>query len=381
MHIPFKAIGRSTQVMGKTRVGIIFGGRSAEHEVSLQSAKNILDALDKERFDATLLGIDKQGLWHLCDAANFLHNADDPKRIALDTSGPVLSVIPGAERGQLLAADGQNVPQLDVVFPIVHGTLGEDGTLQGLLRTLNLPFAGPGVLGSAAAMDKDVAKRLLRDAGLAVAPFACFNRVSAAQASYTALVTQLGSPLFVKPANQGSSVGVSKVRNAEEFATAMALALSFDHKVLVESAIVGREIECAVLGNEVPEASVCGEVVVHDDFYAYDTKYISASGAETVIPADIAADAQQRIRAIAMRAYQALDCIGMARVDVFLTEAGEVVINELNTLPGFTKISMYPKLWGASGLGYTALITRLIELALERHAVDKALRSSISALG
>ncbi len=365
--------------MGKTRVGIIFGGRSAEHEVSLQSAKNILDALDKERFDVSLIGVDKQGLWHLCDAAGFLLNADDPKRIALDTSGPILSVLPGAERGQLLAADGRQVPQLDVVFPIVHGTLGEDGTLQGLLRTLNLPFAGPGVLGSAAAMDKDIAKRLLRDAGLAVAPFACFNHVTAAAADYDALVAQLGLPLFVKPANQGSSVGVSKVRNAEEFATAMALALSFDHKVLVESAIVGREIECAVLGNNLPEASVCGEVVVHDDFYAYDTKYISASGAETVIPADIAADAQQRLRDIAVRAYQALDCIGMARVDVFLTEAGEVVINELNTLPGFTKISMYPKLWGASGLGYTALITRLIELALERHAADKGLRSSISA--
>ena len=365
--------------MGKTRVGIIFGGRSAEHEVSLQSAKNILDALDKERFDVSLIGVDKQGLWHLCDAAGFLLNADDPKRIALDTSGPILSVLPGAERGQLLAADGREVPQLDVVFPIVHGTLGEDGTLQGLLRTLNLPFAGPGVLGSAAAMDKDIAKRLLRDAGLAVAPFACFNHVTAAAADYDALVAQLGLPLFVKPANQGSSVGVSKVRNADEFATAMALALSFDHKVLVESAIVGREIECAVLGNNLPEASVCGEVVVHDDFYAYDTKYISASGAETVIPADIAADAQQRIRDIAVRAYQALDCIGMARVDVFLTEAGEVVINELNTLPGFTKISMYPKLWGASGLGYTALITRLIELALERHAADKGLRSSISA--
>ena len=363
--------------MGKTRVGIIFGGRSAEHEVSLQSAKNILDALDKERFDVSLIGIDKQGLWHLCDTAGFLLNADDPKRIALDTSGPLLSVVPGAERNQLVAADGRELPQIDVVFPIVHGTLGEDGTLQGLLRTLNLPFAGPGVLGSAAAMDKDVAKRLLRDAGLAVAPFVCLNRVTAAQTGYDALVAQLGTPLFVKPANQGSSVGVSKVRNAAEYATALALALSFDHKVLVEAAIVGREIECAVLGNEIPEASVCGEVVVHDDFYAYDTKYISASGAETVIPADIPADAQARIRDIAKRAYQALDCIGMARVDVFLTATGEVVINELNTLPGFTRISMYPKLWGASGLGYTALITRLVELALERHAGDKALRSSI----
>ncbi|MCD9085506.1 D-alanine--D-alanine ligase [Stenotrophomonas sp. SY1] len=365
--------------MSKTRVGIIFGGRSAEHEVSLQSAKNILDALDKDRFDVSLIGVDKQGLWHLCDPASFLLNADDPKRIALNTAGPVLSVVPGAERGQLVAADGSNVPQIDVVFPIVHGTLGEDGTLQGLLRTLNLPFAGPGVLGSAAAMDKDVAKRLLRDAGLAVAPFVCLNRISAASTGYDALVAQLGLPLFVKPANQGSSVGVSKVRNAAEYDTAIALALSFDHKVLVESAISGREIECAVLGNEIPEASVCGEVVVHDDFYAYDTKYISASGAETVIPADIPADAQERIRQIAARAYQALDCIGMARVDVFLTEAGEVVINELNTLPGFTKISMYPKLWGATGLDYTALITRLIELALERHAADKALRSSITS--
>ena len=364
--------------MGKTRVGIIFGGRSAEHEVSLQSAKNILDALDKERFDVSLIGIDKQGLWHLCDTAGFLLNADDPKRIALDTSGPLLSVVPGAEHGQLVAADGRELPQIDVVFPIVHGTLGEDGTLQGLLRTLNLPFAGPGVLGSAAAMDKDVAKRLLRDAGLAVAPFVCLNRVTAAQTGYDALVAQLGTPLFVKPANQGSSVGVSKVRNAAEYATALALALSFDHKVLVEAAIVGREIECAVLGNEIPEASVCGEVVVHDDFYAYDTKYISANGAETVIPADIPAEAQERIRAIAIRAYQALDCAGMARVDVFLTPAGEVVINEINTLPGFTRISMYPKLWGASGLDYTALITRLVELALERHAADKALRSSIT---
>ena len=364
--------------MGKTRVGIIFGGRSAEHEVSLQSAKNILDALDKQRFDVSLIGIDKQGLWHLCDPAGFLHHADDPKRIALDTSGPLLSVQPGAERGQLLAADGSPVPQLDVVFPIVHGTLGEDGSLQGLLRTLNLPFAGPGVLGSAAAMDKDVAKRLLRDAGLPVAPFACFSRAGAANADYDALVAQLGTPLFVKPANQGSSVGVSKVRNAAEFNTAMALALSFDHKVLVESAIVGREIECAVLGNEQPEASVCGEVVVHDDFYGYDTKYISASGAETVIPADISAEAQQRIRDIAVRAYQALECAGMARVDVFLAANGEVVINEINTLPGFTRISMYPKLWGASGLGYTALITRLVELALQRHAADKALLASIT---
>lgn len=364
--------------MGKTRVGIIFGGRSAEHEVSLQSAKNILDALDKERFDVALIGIDKQGQWHVSDPAAFLLNADDPARIALAASGNGIAVLPGHERLQLTAVEpGHALQQIDVVFPIVHGTLGEDGSLQGLLRMANLPFVGSGVLGSAVAMDKDVAKRLLRDAGLQVAPFICLNRASAASADFDTVAAQLGLPLFVKPANQGSSVGVSKVRDAVEFHAAVALALSFDHKALVESAIDGREIECAVLGNEVPAASVCGEVVVHDDFYSYDTKYISDSGAETVIPADIPAQTEQRIREIAVRAYQALDCIGMARVDVFLTPAGEVVINEINTLPGFTRISMYPKLWAASGLGYTALITRLVELALERKTQDQALRSTI----
>jgi len=260
----------------------------------------------------------------------------------------------------------------------VHGPLGEDGALQGLLRMANLPFVGSGVLGSAVAMDKDVAKRLLRDAGLAVAPFACFNRVTAARADYAALVAALGTPLFVKPANQGSSVGVSKVRNEADFHIALALALSFDHKALVEAAIDGREIECAVLGNEHPEASVCGEVVVHDDFYSYDTKYISESGADIVVPAAITDAEQSRIREIAVQAYQALDCAGLARVDVFLTPAGEVVINEINTLPGFTRISMYPKLWAASGLDYTALITRLLELAMDRHAHERDLRSSIA---
>ena len=366
--------------MGKIRVGIIFGGRSAEHEVSLQSAKNILDALDKDRFEVTLIGIDKQGQWHVSDPEGFLLNAADPARIALDRSGHGVAVLPGADRRQLVpATPAAALDQIDVVFPIVHGTLGEDGSLQGLLRMANLPFVGSGVLGSAVAMDKDVAKRLLRDAGLAVAPFACFTRATAAAADYAALVATLGTPLFVKPANQGSSVGVSKVRTAQEFRDALALALEYDHKALVESAVEGREIECAVLGNATPEASVCGEVVVHDEFYSYDTKYISENGADVVVPADISADAQQRIRDIAVRAYQALDCAGLARVDVFLTRSGEVVINEINTLPGFTRISMYPKLWAASGLDYTALITRLLELALERHASERSLRSSITS--
>ena len=365
--------------MGKTRVGIIFGGRSAEHEVSLQSARNIVDALDTDRFEPVLIGIDKQGQWHLSDPQAWLLHRDDPKRIALQPSGQAVALLPGQEHQQLRPVDPALAPgQIDVVFPIVHGTLGEDGSLQGLLRMANLPFVGSGVLGSAVAMDKDVAKRLLRDAGLHVAPFACLTRRGAELASYDDLVARLGLPLFVKPANQGSSVGVSRVTDATGFADALAQAFLYDHKVLVESAIDGREIECAVLGNDLPQASVCGEVVVHDAFYAYDTKYINEDGAQVVVPADIDGDTQARIQQVALRAYQALDCAGLARVDVFLTPGGEIVVNEINTLPGFTRISMYPKLWQASGLSYPQLVTRLIELALERFAADAALHSSVT---
>lgn len=362
--------------MRKIRVGIIFGGKSAEHEVSLQSARNILDALDRERFEATLIGIDKQGRWHVSSADGFLLNADDPARIALNPSGRELCVLPGREHAQLLPADpAEALGQIDVVFPIVHGSLGEDGALQGLLRMANLPFVGASVLGSAVAMDKDVAKRLLRDAGLAVAPFTCLRRRD--PIDFDALSAHFGLPLFVKPANQGSSVGVSKVRDRRQFDEALALAFAYDHKVLVEAAIEGREIECAVLGNDEPQASLCGEIVVHDDFYAYDTKYIREDGAEVVAPAVIDDAACERIRAVALRAFRALECAGLARVDVFLTPAGEVVVNEVNTLPGFTRISMYPKLWQASGIEYGDLVTRLIELAMERHQADLALRSSV----
>lgn len=362
--------------MGRLRVGTIFGGKSAEHEVSLQSARNILDALDRERFDPVLIGIDKSGHWQLSDPDTFLLNADDPARITLHRSGQELAVRPGQERLQLAVTDPATaLDQIDVVFPIVHGTLGEDGSLQGLLRMANLPFVGSGVLGSAVAMDKDVAKRLLRDAGLAVAPFVCLRRGDSID--FDTLTAQLGTPLFVKPANQGSSVGVSKVCDAAGFAAALELALSYDHKVLVESAIIGREIECAVLGNDDPQASVCGEIVLHDEFYAYDTKYINEAGAEVAVPAAIDAASNARIRMIALQAYRVLDCAGLARVDVFLTASGEVVINEINTLPGFTRISMYPKLWQASGMTYSDLITRLIELALERAALDAGLRSSM----
>ena len=364
--------------MAKQRVGIVFGGKSAEHEVSLQSAKNILEAIDKSKYEVVLLGIDKQGEWHLNDASGFLLNADNPALIALNRSGENVALVPGSASQQLITRQqAQPLSQLDVIFPIVHGTLGEDGSLQGLLRMANLPFVGSDVLGSAVSMDKDFTKRLLRDAGLNVAPWISVTQAQRARLDAQAVIDQFGLPLFIKPANQGSSVGVSKVDHIDDLAAALDLAFTFDRKVLIEQGIKGREIECAVLGNDEPEASPCGEVVVHDAFYSYDTKYISADGAQVVVPAAISEEASEAIRAVAIRAFQALECFGMARVDVFLTESGEIVVNEVNTLPGFTNISMYPKLWQAAGLSYSDLITRLIELAQQRHQQSSKLKSSV----
>ncbi|WP_374335980.1 D-alanine--D-alanine ligase [Leeia sp.] len=366
--------------MTKIRVGLFFGGQSTEHEVSLQSARNIYQAIDRNRFEVSLIGIDKQGQWHISDEHSYLQHADDPARIAFNPSGEALAMIPGSAQQQLVHARTANpLSQLDVVFPIVHGTQGEDGSLQGLLRMANLPFVGCGVLGSAVCMDKDVAKRLLRDAGLPVVPFITLTRTSRSKTDFAAVTAQLGLPLFIKPANQGSSVGVSKASTQAEYEDALDFAFQFDHKVLVEQAIVGREIECAVLGNEQARASVCGEIVIlKEGFYSYNTKYISEDGAATVIPADIATDIQATLQDLAVQAFQALECRGMARVDFFVTAEQHIYINELNTLPGFTNISMYPKLWEASGLPYTALISELIDLALARHQQDQALKTSIT---
>jgi len=363
--------------MSKLRVGIIFGGRSAEHEVSLQSARNIVDALDRSRFEPILIGIDKAGHWHLNDTSNFLINQENPALIALNQSNRELAVVPGKANQQLVETSGQTLLEhVDVIFPIVHGTLGEDGCLQGLLRMADLPFVGSDVLGSAVCMDKDISKRLLRDAGIAVTPFITLNRRNAARTTFEQARQKLGLPMFVKPANQGSSVGVSKVGTETEYLAAVELALGFDEKVLVESAVKGREIECAVLGNDNPVASGCGEIVVRDGFYSYDSKYIDDQAAQVVVPADISEESSERIRALAIEAFETLGCSGLARVDVFLTDDGEVLINEINSLPGFTRISMYPKLWQAAGMSYSELVSRLIELALERHAGRKGLKIS-----
>ncbi|MFC0302401.1 D-alanine--D-alanine ligase [Virgibacillus soli] len=364
--------------MKKMNVGIIFGGKSAEHEVSLQSAKNIVDAIDKEKFEVVLIGIDKQGNWHINDQSSYLMHADNPKLIQLNKSNDAVAIVPGSSDHQLIHANSAEVlDQLDVVFPIVHGTLGEDGSLQGMLRLANLPFVGPSVLSSSICMDKDIAKIILQNAGINVAKGLVYTRTDIDNIRFEVVSETLGTPMFIKPANQGSSVGVSKVTTEEEFYEAIKLAFQFDHKVVIEENITGREIECSVLGNEEPIASLPGEILPKTEFYSYESKYIDEKGAELAAPADLSEEVVQKVQETAIAAFQALQCEGLARVDFFLTESGELYVNELNTLPGFTKISMYPRLWEISGISYTDLITKLIDLAVKRHKQDQELKSSI----
>lgn len=309
----------------KLRVGVIFGGRSSEHEVSLMSAENVMAAMDRRRYDVVPFKIPRDG------------------KVAFD-----------------------GLRRLDVVFPVLHGTYGEDGSVQGLLRMLDVPFVGPDVLGSAVCMDKDIAKRLLRDAGLPIADFLALERGEAWSAE--AVWKRLGRPVFVKPANQGSSVGVHKAKNDAELARAVKDAFRYDFKILIEEAVPGREIEVSVLGDAKPQASVAGEIVPHHEFYSYEAKYLDENGAGLVIPAELTPARMRHVRELAVRTYRTLALEGMARVDFFMRKDGGFVVNEVNTIPGFTAISMYPKLWEATGLPYGKLIDRLISLALARHA-------------
>ena len=363
----------------KIRVGILCGGKSAEHEVSLQSAKSIVEAIDRERYDPVMIAVDKKGEWHLTDVSKFLLNADNPKLVQLNKVSDNLALAPGKRSGQLisLVSHGSAAP-VDVVFPVLHGPFGEDGTLQGLMKLANLPFVGPGVLGSAVSMDKDVAKRLLRDAGIAIARFLVFDRSSLNKIDFNETKNELGVPLFIKPANLGSSVGINKVNDKEQFEAAVNDAFKYDNKIVIEEFIEGREIECSVLGNDDPMASLPGEILPQDDFYSYRAKYIDEDGAILDIPAKLPEKLVKEVQECAIQAFKVLCCEGMARVDLFLKENGEIVINEINTLPGFTKISMYPKLWEASGISYPELIHRLIQLAIERFDREETLETSVN---
>ncbi len=365
----------------KLRVGVLCGGRSAEHEVSLQSARSIVDAMDREVYDIHVLSIDKQGGWHLLAPGGFLENPEDPERIRLKKGAARVVLAPGDEAGTIREVEtGRTLGAVDVVFPVLHGPYGEDGTVQGMLKMLRIPFVGAGILGSAAAMDKEVTKRLLREAGVPVARYMVLDSASQ-RPDFEEVRQALGSPCFVKPANLGSSVGVQCAGDADEFDKALEEAFSWDSKVLVEAFVEGREIECSILGNRDPEASIPGEIVTDRSrhlFYSYEAKYIDGHGAALEIPAKLTPEVAERVRELGIKAFRTLGCEGMARADFFVRAAGEVVVNELNTIPGFTKISMYPKLWEASGLPYPELIHRLIRLALDRHRREESLRSSLA---
>ena len=360
----------------KLRIGILFGGKSAEHEVSLQSARNVYEAIDRDKYEPLLIGIDKSGRWLLNDESRFLLNADDPKNIRLNPSGDEVALVPRSMGVLANLSSLKNNRAVDVVFPILHGPFGEDGTVQGLLKLAEIPFVGAGVLASAAGMDKDVTKRLLRDAKLPVGKFLAL-RLNENRPEYDEVCSALGSPFFLKPANMGSSVGVNKVRSRAEYFSALDSAFEYDTKVIIEEFIPGRELECSVLGGDEIFASVPGEVKPTHEFYSYDAKYIDENGAALIIPADVSAETAARVRDLSIAVFKTLCCEGLARVDFFMKENGDILINEINTMPGFTRISMYPKLWEASGLSYTKLIDRLIELALLRFEKEKKLKTSV----
>ncbi len=365
--------------MPKTQLCILCGGRSVEHEVSLQSARNVVSAADREQFDTTLVGISKVGQWHLYDPDDFLINPDDPEGIALGTAGPEVGLVFSDSDGRLVTTGGGPSRQIavDVAFPVLHGSFGEDGAIQGAFDMAGIPYVGCDVAGSAVCMGKDLAKALLLQAGVPVADAVVVDAVDLGSFDPGAAVERLGLPLFVKPAKAGSSVGITKVTREADLVCAVETALRYDTTALVEQFVEGRELECAVLGNWQPRASVIGEVV-SQDFYSYEAKYLNDDLAKLQAPAQLAPETTARFQDVAVRSFSALRCCGMARVDGFLTPAGRIVINEINTIPGFTNISMYPRLWQLSGLSYAELISELIRLALERASERDALLTEFS---
>ena len=349
--------------MKKIRLGVIFGGRSGEHEVSLRSAESILKSIDRSKYDVVPIGITHEGKWLASKNAIALLPAKDAIQQTLNSGEAITLPAEPAARGVV-----------DVVFPVLHGTFGEDGTIQGLLELANLPYVGAGVLGSAVGMDKDVMKRLLRDAGLPIVDYWTVRKSEVAS-FIERMFDRLPYPVFVKPANLGSSVGITKVHGAEELRRGLMVAAEYDRKIVVERGVEAREIELSVLGNDDPIASVPGEIIPSKEFYDYEAKYV-AEDSRLLIPAPLDETTAKEAQQMAIAAFKCLECSGMARVDLFLEKStGKLYVNEINTLPGFTTISMYPKLWEASGIPYAELIDRLIQLAIERHAQKNELRT------
>lgn len=391
--------------MKKLKVGVLFGGRSGEHEVSLLSAASVLKAINPEKYEVVPIGITKQGQWLMpSHAEKLLRGEDLPEQsgrhlragdpqatpsAAVLAKGEAVIVPPVPESDSLLPFESKAHPaehgiNVDVIFPVLHGTFGEDGTIQGLLELADIPYVGAGVLGSAAGMDKDVMKRLFAAAGLPIVKHVTVLRTQwqkDAKKITKEIEKKLKYPVFVKPANLGSSVGISKAHNRKELGPAMETAAGYDRKIIIEQGVGGtkqkaRELECSVLGNDEPQASIAGEIVPSAEFYDYNAKYLD-EGSQLIIPVRLTKKQMKEVQEMAVRAFQAVDCSGLARVDFLMDpKTGKVYLNEINTMPGFTSISMYPKLWKASGLEYPELINRLIQLALERHEEKKKNRYS-----
>lgn len=360
----------------KIRMTLLVGGESAEHAVSLESGKNVADALDSERYELHIIAIDKKGVMRLLPDVSALSKTDVARPIDVESIGTEVFIVPGQNRtAQIMELNsGKMRATIDVVFPILHGPYGEDGTMQGYLRLLGLPYVGSGVLASAVGMDKEATKCLLRDAGLPIPNFIAIKRHEVKSHDFNFIKNKLGLPFFLKPANMGSSVGVHKCNSEDSFHKALKDAFQYDTKVMVEEFIQGREIECAILGNKDLIVSVPGEVIPQHEFYSYDAKYLDENGAKLEVPAKLEASLISKIQNLAMQVYKAIGAEGMSRIDFFLKSNGNILVNEINTIPGFTKISMYPIMLNHTGVAYYKIIDRLVELAFERNKEERELK-------
>lgn len=353
--------------MKHLNVLVILGGKSPEHQISLISGKNIIENLDREKYKVKIVGIQPNGKWKYYDERKYLKNADAADKISLTKSRSEVCIVQKKDGHHLVnIKNGKKITRIDVIFPVLHGRNGEDGTIQGYFRMLGIPFVGTDVAASAIGMDKDIAKRLWRDAGIPIAKFVVLHHTNKDAETYTSISKKLGNTLFVKPANTGSAIGVYKVTNESEYSKAVENAFMYDRKILVEEAIDCIEVECAVLGYRDVKASIVGSLKATQEFYNYDAKYLDKDGAIFEIPAKIPTKLRNELRRTAIKAFQAIGGEGLSRVDFFFKKDNTFVLNEINTMPGFTSISMYPKLWEATNLPVKELLDQLILLSIER---------------
>ena len=350
--------------MDKLNVGVFFGGRSAEHEISLISAKNIINTIDKNKYNIIPIGINKSGEFLLYTGEDYILDDHDAKKVRLNSNGTPITFSFGQNKEIIGIFDKNLRIKIDVAFPVLHGSFGEDGTIQGVFEMASIPYVGTGVLGSAIGMNKDIAKKLLENSGIKMAKFLVFDISEKEKIDFSNIVFQLKCPFFIKPTNLGSSVGVYKIENEKDFYEKLDEIFKLCDRIMCEEMIVGREIECSVLGGENPIASLPGEVISNHEFYSYEAKYLDKNGAQLKTPADLPKEIIQKIQETAIKIFKLLECEGMARVDGFVLENGDYIFSEINTIPGFTSISMYPKLWEISKISQKKLIDELIQIAL-----------------